>query len=341
MVPVWRHNAVPGSRRRQDYFAALRKILLLPRRDASRLAGHESTEELATDCVGGPLERPAALWFDFTSSFEYPELRMQCSRYFNIAYTARMVDAERDIRRLAPRVLCFDFDAPDQKRLGEMREIKRAHSKLPILMFTREHSEALAVWAFRARVWNYFVKPVLENELEENLASLARIVGASMPARAPHLPVASIPEELPEKPNIPVFARLQPSLRFVEEHFAGRIQAEHVARLCGLTRFAFSRAFRSAFGLTFRDYVVRFRIGEACKLLKDGTRSITDVTYAVGFNDSSYFARMFRRYAGVLPSDYQGGAHPLSSMAQALRVSAPAPDGPEAEDMDRVLGVGT
>jgi AraC-like DNA-binding protein len=287
------------------------------------------------------LQRPAALWFDLTSNFDYPELRMQCSRYFDIAYTPRIADADRDIRRLAPRVLCFDFDAPDQKRLGEMREIKRAHSKLPILMFTREHSEALAVWAFRARVWNYFVKPVLTGELDENLASLARITGASAHERAPHLPVASIPEELPEKPIVPVFARLQPSLRFVEEHFAERIQAEQVASLCGLTRFAFSRAFHSAFGLTFRDYVVRFRIGEACKLLKDRTRSITDVTYAVGFNDSSYFARMFRRYAGSLPSDYQGGAHPLSSVSPALRAAATASGKPVAEAMDHVLKVGT
>src|SRR5687767_4430448 len=134
------------------------------------------------------MTRPTALWFDFTSSFEYPELRMQCARFFNIAYTTRLAHANQDIQRIAPRILCFDFDSPDQKRLGEMRELKRAYSKLPVLMFTREHSEALAVWAFRSRVWNYFVKPVPTLELEESLAALAQIVGASVPARAPHLP---------------------------------------------------------------------------------------------------------------------------------------------------------
>src|SRR5262245_45874954 len=132
------------------------------------------------------MNRPLALWFDLTSSFEYPELRMQCSRFFNIAYTPRVGQAAQDIKRLAPRILCFDFDAPDQERLGQMREIKRAHSKLPVLMFTREHSEALAVWAFRSRVWNYFVKPVPTQEIEESLTALAQIVGSSTSARAPH-----------------------------------------------------------------------------------------------------------------------------------------------------------
>jgi AraC-like DNA-binding protein/ActR/RegA family two-component response regulator len=276
--------------------------------------------------------RPMALWFDFTSSFEYPELRMQCARFFNIAYTARSAHATQDIRRLAPKILCFDFDSPDQKRLSEMREIKRAYSKLPILMFTREHSEALAVWAFRARVWNYFVKPVPTQEIEESLTALAGIVGAAVPSRAPHLPAASIPDELPAAPITPIFARLQPALRFVEEHFAERMQAEQVAGLCGLTRFTFSRAFRMAFGLTFSDYVLRFRVSEACKLLVEGKCSITDVTYAVGFNDPSYFARIFRRYAGTLPSDYQGGAHPLSAPVLAALRGAPA---------EPVLQVGT
>jgi AraC-like DNA-binding protein len=215
-----------------------------------------------------------------------------------------------------------------------MRDLKRAHPKLPILMFTQEHSEALAVWAFRARVWNYCVKPVPTAELEETLQALAKIAGVSSAPRAAHLPVASIPRELPEEPVAPVFTQLQPALRFVEEHFAERIQAEQVALLCGFTRFTFSRAFHSAIGMTFRDYVLRYRIKKACELLLDHARPVTDIAFSVGFNDASHFARIFRRCVGVLPSEYQNGERSSGSSLAALTESTDtlAGDGDFAEE---------
>ena len=70
-----------------------------------------------------------------------------------------------------------------------------------------------------------------------------------------------------------------------------------------MTRFAFSRNFHSALGLTFREYVMRARIAEARRMLVEGGHSVTDVAFATGFNDGSYFARMYRRHTGMLPSD--------------------------------------
>ena len=84
------------------------------------------------------------------------------------------------------------------------------------------------------------------------------------------------------------------------EKFAASAVAEH----CGLSRFQFSRNFHSTFGITFREYLLRFRIREACRRLTAGEQSVTGIAYAVGFHDGSYFARMFRRYVGVLPSQY-------------------------------------
>jgi AraC-like DNA-binding protein len=58
------------------------------------------------------------------------------------------------------------------------------------------------------------------------------------------------------------------------------------------------------FGLTFREYVMKTRIGEARRMLTEGGHPVTEVAFATGFTDGSYFARTFRRYTGVLPSEY-------------------------------------
>ena len=94
------------------------------------------------------------------------------------------------------------------------------------------------------------------------------------------------------------------SIAFVTDRYHEKFAASAVAEHCGLSRFQFSRNFHSTFGITFREYLLRFRIREACRRLAAGEQSVTGIAYAVGFHDGSYFARMFRRYVGVLPSQY-------------------------------------
>jgi AraC-like DNA-binding protein len=72
-----------------------------------------------------------------------------------------------------------------------------------------------------------------------------------------------------------------------------------------MRRFAFSRAFHAAVGVTFREHVIRARISEACRMLVEGGHTVTEVAFATGFTDGSYFARVFRRHTGTLPSHYR------------------------------------
>jgi AraC-like DNA-binding protein len=94
------------------------------------------------------------------------------------------------------------------------------------------------------------------------------------------------------------------AIAFVAAHFHEKFPASAVATHCGLSRFQFSRAFHASFGITFREYLLRYRIRAACERLRGRPDSVTAVAYAVGFHDGSYFARMFRRYIGMLPSQY-------------------------------------
>lgn len=91
---------------------------------------------------------------------------------------------------------------------------------------------------------------------------------------------------------------------FVSQHFHEKFPARDIASYCGLSRFQFSRSFHAVFGITFREYLLRYRIIEACQRLREGAMPVTEIAFAVGFHDGSYFARMFRRYTGMLPSQY-------------------------------------
>lgn len=114
--------------------------------------------------------------------------------------------------------------------------------------------------------------------------------------------------------------------QFVQQHFHEKFPASAIAKFCGLSRFQFSRSFHHVFGITFREYLLRYRIREACIRLAQGTAPVTEIAYAVGFHDGSYFARMFRRYTGMLPSQY-ARAHGQNASAQRDDANAAAARG--------------
>ena len=248
-------------------------------------------------------------------------------------YLTRFDRVIEDVARLDPSALCFDFDHPDQQRLQTLQDVKRAYVRLPVLMLTLDHSESLAVWAFRSRVWNYLVKPLSAAEFSESLAAVAQVAHPGSQHRIAHLLDAHMPTDLLAAPADPRVARLLPALNYVREYCHDRISEADAAALCGMTRFAFSRNFHSALGLTFREYVMRARIAEARRMLVEGGHSVTDVAFATGFNDGSYFARMFRRHTGMLPSDVEAGsqgaagqAEPVLSRGAGGQLRSPPPD---------------
>ena len=259
------------------------------------------------------MSKPTLLWVDCTSGLPDAEPRVWAATVFEVTRVQGTAAATRELSQGRFQAVCFDCDYPDLSCLQAMKAIKQAYPRLPMLMLTVKTSEALAVWAFRSRMWNYFVKPVSQAELLGNLRSLASLGQRGSPPRTSPMVHVDLPDDLPLQRVPPDVAHLQPALRYVAAHYHQRVTADAVARACGLSRFEFSRRFRETFQTTFRDYLMRVRIVEARRLLTEGRVSITGIAYSVGFNDGSHFARMFRRFTGMLPSDY-ASAQALSTL---------------------------
>jgi AraC-like DNA-binding protein len=189
-------------------------------------------------------------------------------------------------------------------------------------MITVEHSEALAVWALRMRVWDYLVMPVGVEDVLSRMALLAEIAEENAPGTMmPHPPIperATVPSD--RKPGAPSPSRLLPAVSFLETNYSEKVSLKAAARLCGLDPFQFSRAFKREHGKTFREFLILHRINKAVGMLQGPSASVTNVAFSVGFNDLSHFARMFRRYVGVRPSEYlherkhrPEGMHPFTT----------------------------
>jgi YesN/AraC family two-component response regulator len=252
------------------------------------------------------VRRPILLWVDLRVQKSSVDFYVDLSATCDI-HTIRSASAvSRAIRRFGPDALCFDYDYPDLTGLRVLRQTKLDHRSLPIIMLIEQSSPALTIWAFRTGVRDYVVKPVDAQTLHSQMEVLIKIPKAQSDAESR--------ENYLVAPPIPLQARIGhsnvqagtlPAPAYVDIHFHERISLEEVARHCRMGIFQFSRAFKREHGLTFQEFLVRHRIAQARHLLKNPRLSISECAFAVGFSDPSYFARLFKRYEGVSPSEYR------------------------------------
>ena len=217
----------------------------------------------------------------------------------------------------SPTVVIFDYGDPKAADLYLLQSVKRHHPALPILMLTDTHSEELAVWAMRTRVWNYLVKPIPLRELKINLTQLAKLPPRhDRGSREVLRPATTLP--MPHRGADPqgrrtVLQRIVEDLR--RDSFSGTGVAQ-LARNCGMSRFTFSRMFRESFGISYRDFVMRTRLEKACKMLEQPGSSVTSVAHTAGFADASYFARVFKRHIRKSPKQYARAARSQQTINQ-------------------------
>ncbi|WP_459077302.1 GlxA family transcriptional regulator [Metapseudomonas sp. CR3202] len=93
--------------------------------------------------------------------------------------------------------------------------------------------------------------------------------------------------------------------RWLEEHFADKFRFEDVARDHGMSIRNFMRRFQAATGDKPLHYLQRLRIETAKGLLSATRKSIKTISYEVGYDDASFFARLFRQHTQLSPNQYR------------------------------------
>lgn len=253
------------------------------------------------------MKTPMLLWVDLRSKRPPSRLYDRIREIYDLRYIDDIAALASALGRVLPCMLCFDFDYPDHTGLRALQQTKLLYPSIPILMLTEYHSEALAIWAFRTRVWDYLVKPVGPEDVTCRVLEITKISkpgGARKRSRCLHRADCPIPSDLLNRTEGPS-RTLLPAVAYVEANYQDKISLTEMARHCDMGPYQFSRAFKQAKGITFREFLLQFRISKAMTLMKNPRANITEIAFAVGFNDLSHFAYMFRRYTGLSPSRYR------------------------------------
>ncbi len=106
---------------------------------------------------------------------------------------------------------------------------------------------------------------------------------------------------------------------YTEAHYAEETTTGTMAKVFGYSEGHFCALFRRNFGMTFCDYLNRYRIARAVDFGRDGRLALTELAQRVGYTNYGYFSRCFKQYTGLPPSEYFAAKPNLVNAAEFIR----------------------
>ena len=98
---------------------------------------------------------------------------------------------------------------------------------------------------------------------------------------------------------------MQEIATYIYQNYDKKLTLVDMSEKFNISRSYLSKKFKVITGFGFKEYVVNVRIKNACRLLLETNKSITDIAFECGFNDSNYFGDAFRHVKGVSPNKYR------------------------------------
>jgi AraC-like DNA-binding protein len=106
--------------------------------------------------------------------------------------------------------------------------------------------------------------------------------------------------------------------QMIEAQLHGGVSLDILASECGLSTSHFIRAFRNSVGVAPHQWLMRRRIDKALDLMRDRSRSLSEIALACGFADQSHFTRSFTAALGESPSAYRRASGAAATVESGL-----------------------
>lgn len=98
------------------------------------------------------------------------------------------------------------------------------------------------------------------------------------------------------------FEQIKTAVAFIRAHYSERLSLDLIAKNSFTDKYRLSREFKEFTGMTVVEYINEYRCEEAAKLIREG-KSVGEAALQCGFNNTSFFTKVFKKSIGILPSE--------------------------------------
>lgn len=184
----------------------------------------------------------------------------------------------------------------------------------PLFVILSGHADfAYAREALRLGAFDYLVKPIDDVELEATMRRASDEIRSRSHTASLELvasddkAVGVVRDMMQDRPVGPGDAYIEAALSDVAARYMMDLSADSVAERLRISGDHLTRLFKRATGLTFNEYLTRFRMRRAMELLRDPSVRIGEVADLCGYRDARYFSTLFRQTVGLTPSEFRHG----------------------------------
>lgn len=189
-------------------------------------------------------------------------------------------------------IALLDVEMPGMNGIELAKLLREKNHDCIIIFITAYDRFEYAIEAMHIKAFDYLLKPWKEEKLTGLISeAIVNIKELSLEN--------SVNENLQESQKSAI-------KKYIKENYKRDISAGDVAGILGYSDVYFSKIFKQLFDDTFINYLTKVRIDKAKVLLKDVGFNIKEVGASVGYTDSNYFTKVFKRAVGMSPSEYRG-----------------------------------
>ena len=207
----------------------------------------------------------------------------------------------------------MDIEMPGMSGLDAARAVLAQRPSCRVIFVTAYSLFQYAHEAVHLGACDYLLKPVDPDELEASIRRAMRQVEAERKleelATAKALPepqdAGAAPAEDAADEDSPAAMVMAQVRRYLEDNYMFDLSLDSVGEILHISPAYLSAQFKKYQKMNFLDCLTELRINAAKKLLADPLRSTAEVASMVGYDDSSYFARAFKKRTGMTPTQYR------------------------------------
>ncbi len=230
-------------------------------------------------------------------------IREYLKEQYRIAEAGDGVEGLRLAIELIPDIIISDVMMPNMDGFEFCNKIKTDErtSHVPVILLTAKASLKSRVDGLETGADDYLTKPFNVQELQirirnliEQRKKLRERFSREVTLQPSEIAITSTDEKF-----------LLRVIEVIEQHIAEPEFDTHVlARESGFSRSQLNRKLRALTDQSPREFIRIIRLKRAAQLIAQKAGNVTEIAYDVGFNSISHFAKRFKEFYGVLPSEY-------------------------------------
>lgn len=198
------------------------------------------------------------------------------------------------------QIAILDIEMPGINGIAAAEKIRQTDKDCCIIFLTAYDEFAYAKKAITVRALDYLLKPYDEQELMlvmEEALHLVQEQEAEGDSRGC--------EEPDEVVNIRLSKVTEVLTQYVRENYMYDVSMQDAARMMNYSEAYFCKLFKQCFHKNFTSYLTEYRVDVAKKMLEQPAENVKEIGRAVGYADSNYFAKVFKRITGQSPTEYR------------------------------------